>query len=43
MIKIARGAKVKVFFQRLHITCVIFMLVYNFKFCVLDTQFNIAY
>jgi hypothetical protein len=42
MVKIDKGAKVKVFFQRLHITCVIFMLVYNFKFYILNTQFNIA-
>jgi hypothetical protein len=28
--------KVKVFFQRLHITCVIFVLIYNFIICILD-------
>jgi hypothetical protein len=32
MVKGARGAKVKVLFQGLHITCVIFVLVYDFKF-----------
>jgi len=36
----ARGAKVKVFFQGLHMTCVIFALVYNLKFCILDAPFN---
>jgi hypothetical protein len=29
--------KVTVLFQRLHITCVIFVLIYNFKICILDT------
>jgi hypothetical protein len=36
------GAKVKVIFQGLHMTCVIFVLVYIFKFYILDTQFNIV-
>jgi hypothetical protein len=40
MIKGAKGAKVKVLFQGLHMTRVIFMLVYNLKFCILDTPFN---
>jgi hypothetical protein len=31
---------VKVFFQELHMTCVIFVLVYNLKFCILNTHFN---
>jgi len=35
--------KVKVFFQGLHMTCVIFALVYNLKFCVLDTPFNTTF
>jgi hypothetical protein len=30
------GAKVKKKFQRLHMTCIIFVLVYNFKFCILN-------
>jgi len=32
IVKGAKGAKVKVFFQGLHMTHVIFVLVYNFKF-----------
>jgi len=39
-IKGARGAKVKIFFQGLHMICVIFALVYNLQFCILDAQFN---
>jgi hypothetical protein len=35
-IKKARGAKVKVFFQAMRMTCVIFALVYNLKFGILD-------
>lgn len=31
-----KGAKVKVLFQRFHVTCVISMLVYNFKFYILN-------
>jgi hypothetical protein len=42
-IKGAKGIKVKILFQWLHMTRVIFVLVYIFKFCILDTQFNIAY
>jgi hypothetical protein len=42
-IKRIRGAKVKVFYQGLHMTCVIFVLVYNFKFCISNTPFNIAF
>jgi hypothetical protein len=41
MVKEAKG--VKVFFQGLHMTHVIFVLVYNFKFCILNIQINIAY
>jgi hypothetical protein len=37
MVKGAKGAKVKVLFQRLHMTRVIFVLVYNLKFCILNT------
>jgi hypothetical protein len=41
-IKGAKGARVKVIFQGLHMTHVIFVLAYNLKFCILDIQFNIA-
>ncbi len=37
MVKGAKGTKVKVLFQGLHVTHVIFMLVYNLKFCILNT------
>ncbi len=40
MVKKAISAKVKILFQGLHMTQVIFVLVYNLKFCILDTQFN---
>jgi hypothetical protein len=43
MVKRAMDAKVKVLFQGLHMTCVIFVLVYNLKFCISDTPFNIAF
>jgi len=43
MVKGAKGAKVKVIFQGLHMTCVIFMLVYNLKFCISGTPFNITF
>jgi len=42
MIKTTKGTKVKVFFKGLYMTHVIFMLVYNSKICILDTQFNIT-
>jgi len=42
-VKGTMGAKVKVIFQRLHMTRVVFVLVYNFKFCVLGTPFNIVF
>jgi uncharacterized membrane protein YagU involved in acid resistance len=35
-----QGCQGEVFFQGLHITHVNFVLVYNFVFCILDTQFN---
>jgi hypothetical protein len=35
-----KGGKVQVLFQGLHITHVIFVLVYNFKIYILNTQFN---
>jgi hypothetical protein len=41
MVKGARGARVKIIFQGLHMTHVIFALVYNLKFCILDASFNI--
>ncbi len=37
MVKGARATKVKVFFQGLHMTRVVFVLVYNFKICILGT------
>lgn len=37
IVNIVTDTKVKVLFQRLHITCVIFVLIYNFKICILDT------
>jgi hypothetical protein len=43
MVKGAKGAKVKIFFPRLHMTHVIFALVYNVKFCILDTPLTIAF
>jgi len=34
MVKKAKGAKVKIIFLRLHMTHVIFVLVYNLKLCI---------
>jgi len=42
-VKRAKGIKVKVIFQELHMTHVIFVLVYNFKFCISGTPFNTAF
>jgi hypothetical protein len=42
MVKGARGAKVKILLQGLHMTCVIFVLVYNLKICISNTPFHIA-
>jgi hypothetical protein len=42
MVKGAKGIKVKIVVQLLHMTHVIFVLVYNLKFYILDTQFNIS-
>jgi hypothetical protein len=42
MVKGTKGAKVKIIFQGLHMTFVI-VLIYNFKFCVLNTPFNISF
>jgi hypothetical protein len=36
-VKGAKGAEVKMIFQGLDMTCVIFVLVYNSSFCILDT------
>jgi hypothetical protein len=43
MVKGAKGAKVKILFQGLHMTCVISMLVYNLKFCILDTPLTLHF
>jgi hypothetical protein len=43
MVKGAWGTKVKVLLQGLHMTRVIFALVCNLKFCILDAPFNIAF
>ncbi len=40
MAKRAKGTKVKFVFQGLHMTHVIFVFVYKFKVCILDTLFN---
>jgi hypothetical protein len=40
-VKKNKGVKLKILFQGLHMTCVIFVLVYNFKFYILSTSFNI--
>jgi len=37
MVKDAKGAKLKILFQGLHMTHVIFVLDYNLKFCILGT------
>ncbi len=42
-VKGTKGVKVKVLFQRLHMTHVIFVLVYNLTFCILGTPFNIIF
>jgi hypothetical protein len=39
----AKGTKVKVLFQGLHMTHVIFVLVYNFKIYILGIRFNITF
>jgi hypothetical protein len=43
MVKGAMGAKIKVFFQRLHMPCVIYVLLHNLFFCILDTLFNTTF
>jgi hypothetical protein len=42
-IKGVRGAKVKVFFQGLHMTLVIPTLVYNLKFYISDIPFSSSF
>jgi hypothetical protein len=39
MVERTRHTKVKVFFQGLNMTCVTYALVYNLKFCILNTPF----
>jgi hypothetical protein len=43
MVKKTRGTTVKVFFQGLHMTLIVFVLVYNFIIYFLDTPFNIEF
>jgi hypothetical protein len=43
IIKRAKGMKVKVIFQGLHMACVIRALIYNLKFYILDTPFISAF
>jgi hypothetical protein len=42
-VKGAKGNKIKILFQGPHMTCVIFVLIYNFKFCILSTPFNATF
>jgi len=42
MVKGGKGTKVKILFQGLHTTHVIYVLVYNLKFYILDIEFNIT-
>jgi hypothetical protein len=43
MVKGAKGTKVKILFEGLCVTSITFVLVYNFKFCISNTPFNIAF
>ncbi len=43
MVKGTKGAKVEVIFQGLHITCVIFVLVYNLKLCISNTHLTLHF
>jgi hypothetical protein len=36
MVKRTNGTKVKILFQGLHMTSVVFMLVYSFESCILE-------
>jgi hypothetical protein len=42
-IKGAKGAKVKAFFQGLHMTCVILTLVYDLKLCISHLALHFRY
>jgi hypothetical protein len=42
-VKGAMGAEVKIIFEGMHMTLVIFALVYNLKLCISNTLFNIAF
>jgi hypothetical protein len=42
-VKKTRVAKVNFFFQGLCMTCVIFVSIYNFKICISNAPFNIAF
>jgi hypothetical protein len=43
MVKRARGTKIKVLFQILLMTRVIFMLVYNLELCIWNTPLHFTY
>jgi hypothetical protein len=43
MVKRVKGTNVKVHFQGLYMTSVVFVLVYNFIICILGTPFNITF
>jgi len=43
IVKTTRGAKVKIFFEKLQMTHVIFVLIYNFKICILGALFNVTF
>jgi hypothetical protein len=42
MVKGSKGAKVKIFFKGLHVTCSSPMLVYNLKFYIFHAYFTIV-
>jgi hypothetical protein len=42
-VKKAKGTKVKVLFQGLHMTHVIPTLAYNLKYCILNTPFGTTF
>ncbi len=42
-VKGAKGLKVNVKFQGLHMTHVIYVLIYNLNFFILNTPFNVAF
>jgi hypothetical protein len=43
IVKGAKGTKVKVIFQILHMTCVMFVLVYNFEIFILGTPLTLHF